>query len=74
MTTPPIQQEFKIAVDSFISGSRNNYGNYAHAAGYLSSILAEMFENLTKKQQTNILAKIQTDAERQKNDAKFKKT
>ncbi len=68
------QKEFQISVNSFMTASRDHYGSYAHAAGYLSSTVVEMFEHLTKKQQKFMLQSFQEAAIRQQKEAKVKAT
>jgi hypothetical protein len=72
MAQTAAQQEFQISVNSFITASREHYGSYAHAAGYLSSTVVEMFEHLTKKQQKFMLQSFQEAAARQQKEAKAK--
>ena len=63
------QQEIQVAVNAFVEASRLKYGNYAHAAGYLTSTVTEMFESLTKRQQLGIIRNFQDAAQNQKKGA-----
>jgi|LakMenE01Jun11ns_1017448.scaffolds.fasta_scaffold9755212_2 hypothetical protein len=62
MIKTPAQQEFRVAIDSFIASSRKNYDGYAYATGYLSSTVVEMLNSLTKKQQKSMIQSLQAAA------------
>lgn len=47
--------EFKAVLSEFTAASHKKYGSYAYATGYLESVIASMFESLTKAEKEYVM-------------------
>jgi len=65
MFTSIAQQEFRIAVKEFSNLKFQEIGSYAYSAGYLESLVVNMFASLSKKEQKFYLQQMQEAVDKQ---------
>lgn len=61
-------RETSMAVSEFTSSSFENYGNYAHAAGYLESVVKDLIGQLPRAKRADLRQRFLDQAQKQKNE------